>query len=71
MTATAAPPWFPYDGHRNMSQVMADEARREANSIKASLTRPCRRCGAPVGVNCRAPNGDLNVGSHNERRLSR
>lgn len=69
MTATAAPPWFPYD-HRLVEQADADEARWEANSVKASLTRPCPRCGAEVGVNCYIGK-QIYVGSHNERRLSR
>ena len=66
---TAAPARFPYTEHRDMAQVMADEA------LEASVTHPldshCPKCGAIPGQVCIGKRGHERKAFHRERGTRR
>lgn len=62
MKPVASPPRFPFREHRNMAQVIADDAADArvaagAASRRESLGRPCPKCGSPANVICKTPDG--------------
>ena len=70
---TASPAYFPYREHRNMAQVMADEAAAE-NIFRDYHSRVCPTCGAKSGLPCVTRSGEFlpmsyNGGVHNTRSV--
>jgi hypothetical protein len=46
--ATASPPYFPYREHRNMAQVMADEAAIDCTVCGQTRATRCTYSGCPL-----------------------
>jgi hypothetical protein len=65
MNPTASPRYFPYREHRNMAEVMREEA-----GWAMAFQRVCPRCGAAPGKLCTLAGGrPYNGGIHSARRV--